>query len=197
MRGQVTTGWADRESVIFLNELTTLWSKAMGDPRDPDAIPQGEYNGKLLGDYMWPFSLKLPSSVTLTGNSGGEFKLPQSFVERDTRASVQYDVVVRFVRGIMRPDSECVVPINQLIDVNVMSISDRLEARMAYIILSKPGLPSLFRQLAYQENSPLLGPDADPEGWLTFDPVNLQGKIFKKRHVNATCRVSVFYEDAA
>jgi hypothetical protein len=58
-----------------------------------------------------------------------------------------------------------------------------------YVALAKPGPPSLLRQLAYQENSPLAGPDVDPEGWKTLETVTIQGKIFDTRVVTVKCSV--------
>jgi len=67
---------------------------------------------------------------------------------------------------------------------------DRLHATLGYIPNIQPGPPSLLRQLAYQENSDLLGPDADPEGWHTLEPVRIRGTIFNERSVDAKCIVS-------
>lgn len=66
----------------------------------------------------------------------------------------------------------------------------RLETTFTYIPISKPESFSLLRQLAYQENSPLMGPDADPEGWHTSAPISIRGTVFKNRVVEAHCTVS-------
>ncbi len=37
---------------------------------------------------------------------------------------------------------------------------------------------------------PLIGPDADPEGWRTYDPIVVRGVMFKTRPVQVECAVS-------
>ncbi|KAJ6551224.1 hypothetical protein B0H19DRAFT_1072969 [Mycena capillaripes] len=48
---------------------------------------------------------------------------------------------------------------------------------------------SRLRQLAYQNNTQLPGPYSDPEGWHALDPVQIRGKTFGERTVNAKCTV--------
>jgi hypothetical protein len=64
-----------------------------------------------------------------------------------------------------------------------------MQIMFKYIPITKPGPPSPLRLLAYQENSPLWGPDADPEGWYTLEPVRIRGKVFNTRSVDAKCTV--------
>jgi hypothetical protein len=52
-----------------------------------------------------------------------------------------------------------------------------------------PSRPSRLRQLAYQSNIDVPGPYSDLDGWLALDPVQIQGKIFGERTVNAKCTV--------
>ncbi|KAJ7645038.1 hypothetical protein DFH06DRAFT_1425682 [Mycena polygramma] len=54
----------------------------------------------------------------------------------------------------------------------------------------QPGPASALRRLAYQENSPLLGPDADPEGWTT-QSLSVKGQMFASRELEATCTFSL------
>jgi hypothetical protein len=42
----------------------------------------------------------------------------------------------------------------------------------------------------YAEGGELLGPDADPQGWKVFDPVNITGTLFNVRDVSVQCTVS-------
>ncbi|KAF5391659.1 hypothetical protein D9757_002486 [Collybiopsis confluens] len=60
-----------------------------------------------------------------------------------------------------------------------------------YIPTTRPDPPSLLRQLAYQERSSLLGPNADPDGWYTLPPTKVSGKLFNNRVVEVTCRLSL------
>ncbi len=58
-----------------------------------------------------------------------------------------------------------------------------------YVPLVRADAPSLLRQLAYQENSPLLGPDADPDGWQRIPSFTVKGTVFKDREVQVNCVV--------
>ena len=53
-----------------------------------------------------------------------------------------------------------------------------------------PVFPPL-RLISYQEGTPLLGPDIDPEGWHALAPVQIEGMLFKARPVKVTCNVSI------
>lgn len=66
----------------------------------------------------------------------------------------------------------------------------RLATEFEYTPLLRPVQPSILRQIAALENHPLIGPDGDPEGWKTLEPVVLRGKVFSTRPVEATCIVS-------
>lgn len=60
---------------------------------------------------------------------------------------------------------------------------------MAYSLRIKPGPPSPLRQLAYADNTPLLGPDQDPTGWKVLEPKIVSGKLFQNREVQIKCTV--------
>lgn len=47
-----------------------------------------------------------------------------------------------------------------------------------------------MRRLSYQENSPLLGPTVDPEGWYSKTPVTATGTLFNHRVAHIGCTVS-------
>jgi hypothetical protein len=42
----------------------------------------------------------------------------------------------------------------------------------------------MLRQLAYRENSPLLPPETDPEGWRAIPPIIIRGSVFTSRNVD-------------
>ncbi|KAJ7158557.1 hypothetical protein C8R46DRAFT_394581 [Mycena filopes] len=159
--------------VTFLELPMTLWSRSMGDPRNPGG---GKWSEKLRGQYVWPFSISLPPTVTLAAAVGRVeevFRLPQTFFERHTRGQIEYEVVVRFTRTKLRSDH-------------------RLSSAINYMPVSRPGPPSRLRQLAYQRHTALLGPDSDPEGWHTLPSVTARGKLLSSsRTVEATCRLSL------
>lgn len=59
-----------------------------------------------------------------------------------------------------------------------------------YVPMSRPVVPTVLRQLAYQENMIVADPGADPDGWKSLEPVVVNGSLFKTVPVTATCRVS-------
>ncbi|KAJ7031300.1 hypothetical protein C8F04DRAFT_701302 [Mycena alexandri] len=174
LRGQIITGATPSEMVTFVDLPITLWSRSMGDPRKPGV--GGKWSQKLRGEYVWPFSISLPPTVTLpaaVGRAEEVFRLPQTFFERHTRGQIEYEVTVRFTRTKLRSDHRLSAPIN-------------------YMPVSRPGPPSRLRQLAYQQHTALLGPDSDPEGWHTLPSVTARGKLLStSRTVEAKCRLSL------
>lgn len=111
IRGQIITGPQNKDRLYFLDTSTPLWVKGMANPRDSDPVA---HHGQLSGDYHWPFSISLPKEVTLPDPSGkppGALKtyhLPQTFLERTTRASVYYELFVHIARSTFRVDNKCV-----------------------------------------------------------------------------------------
>jgi hypothetical protein len=65
----------------------------------------------------------------------------------------------------------------------------RIHTPLVYVPITRPSPPSLLRQLAYRERTPLSGPDVDPEGWKTSS-VTIRGKIFNDHLVEVQCMVS-------
>ena len=63
----------------------------------------------------------------------------------------------------------------------------------SYVPLIRPDAPSLLRQLAYQANSPLLGPGADPDGRHQVPSSTVKGTVFKDREVQVSCVVRKLY----
>lgn len=66
-----------------------------------------------------------------------------------------------------------------------------LQTAFIYVPAIRPDPPSPLRLLAYQENSPLLGPRADPKGWYSLPSAKVYGKLFNNRIVEVTCRVCI------
>ncbi|KAF7374625.1 hypothetical protein MSAN_00347300 [Mycena sanguinolenta] len=138
-KGQIIPGPTDRDAFTFVEVASTLWSRENGDPRNPNS--PDAYLGKLSGHYEWPFSLELPIAVTLTATNhfrAGTFQLPQTFLERRFPTCVQYFLVVHIDRGRFR-------------------VNSRVQTNFAYVPASRPPPPSLLRQLAYNQNTPLRG----------------------------------------
>ncbi|KAK0193943.1 hypothetical protein F5146DRAFT_1033401 [Armillaria mellea] len=145
-----------------------FWAKT-GNSRSPS--PAFE-NNKLCGRHTFPFSIVLPRTVSLTVREPKTFRLPETFLERHTPATVQYDLIVTISRSKMRSDSH-------------------IKTAFGYVPSSRPDTPSVLRQASYAQNLPLVGPDADPEGWRTYDPVAIRGVMFKSRPVQVACTISV------
>jgi hypothetical protein len=83
----------------------------MGDPRLLTTETVAPYREKLHGHYSWPFTLTLPRQVTLpddtnSSNIARTFFLPPTFLERNTKVSVQYDIHAHIRRGKFRTDSK-------------------------------------------------------------------------------------------
>ena len=58
-----------------------------------------------------------------------------------------------------------------------------------YVPLTRPTPPTILRQLAYQQDTEIVGPLGDLEGWKVFDPIKIEGILFKKLSVKALCTV--------
>ncbi|KAJ7227395.1 hypothetical protein GGX14DRAFT_348124 [Mycena pura] len=170
-KGQITPGPDDKDALTFLEVNSTLWSRENGDPRNPAS----KFNGKLCGRYEWPFTLEIPSAVSIQGTShfgGGTFRLPQTFLERRLPTSVQYVLVVHINRSRFR-------------------VNSRVQTTFSYVPATRPPPPSPLRQLAYQQNTPLPGPEADPAGWEQLPSFTIRGTVFSTRQVKATCHFAL------
>ncbi|KAJ7761955.1 hypothetical protein DFH07DRAFT_739629 [Mycena maculata] len=163
--GRIITGSNIDDQYTFLSQSLPLWSKA--DSRASGDAP------KLLGTCLWPFSIPLPKAVSLKdGGHDTLFRLPETFLERHTRASISYEISVLVSRGKLRADSQ-------------------VKTRFGYIPNIRPDPPSVLRQLAYRENSMLPGPEVDPVGWKTSPTSVIRGTVFKTRQVAVHCILSL------
>ncbi|KDR78971.1 hypothetical protein GALMADRAFT_244680 [Galerina marginata CBS 339.88] len=187
--GQVIVGANQGEQLTFIDISQTLWSHFDGEPQntnsdDGNSSPEGtdvptgsppKFTGKLQGDYTWQFSIDLPKEVVLPSgprNQPHVFNPPQTFNERHTRASINYEVSVRFTRGKLRTDH-------------------RIPAQIGYIPMTRPPPFPYLRRLAYQQGTPLLGPTMDPDGWFSTEPVQVRGSIFNDRTVEVGCTLFI------
>ncbi|KAF7376565.1 hypothetical protein MSAN_00072800 [Mycena sanguinolenta] len=158
IKGEVMQGGPAAVPLVFLESKHTLWSAADGDPQAPENL--GKSVLKLQGDYHWPFSIALPTTLTKDSET---YRLPHTFLDRLASFSVRYVAEMRIVRGKLRPD-------------------DKLTCKFGYFSMAQPGPPSALRQLAYQENSPLFGPESDPSGWESQSS-SLKGIVFSSRAI--------------
>ncbi|KAF8896106.1 hypothetical protein BD779DRAFT_1433414 [Infundibulicybe gibba] len=162
--GRIITGASADDSFTFLNIHVPIWSKSLSVPRLPSQSPAH-------WPCSWDISIPLPKSISLPGDAHSS-RLPETFLERHTRASVQYDLTIHISRGKLRSDS-------------------RIKTAFGYVPSTRPDPPSLLRQLAYEQCCPLPGPEIDPMGWKTLRPVTARGTMFKSRTVEARCTLSL------
>ncbi|KAJ7476020.1 hypothetical protein FB451DRAFT_265030 [Mycena latifolia] len=163
--GRIVTGSSVDDTYIFLTQSLPLWSKT--ESRSSGAAT------KLLGACVFPFSIPLPKAVSLKDDSHDTlFRLPETFLERHTRASISYEISVAVSRGKLRADSQ-------------------IKTRFGYIPTTRPDPPSVLRQLAYREHSLLPGPEVDPVGWTTSSTAVVRGTVFKSRQAAVHCMLSL------
>jgi len=157
--GRIITGANASGSFTFLNQSLPIWSKSPDVPRVPSPS-EGASKSKLLGHCEWPLSIPLPRTVTVQTGTGSmeTCRLPETFLERHTSASIQYDFTIQISRGMLRTDSH-------------------LKTAFGYVPSSRPEPPSLLRQFAYQQSAPLPGPSSDPDGWKNLRPVTARASI--------------------
>ncbi|KAJ7933781.1 hypothetical protein B0H13DRAFT_1951935 [Mycena leptocephala] len=169
VKGEIISGAPTAVPITFLETKHTLWSIAEGDPLAPEnSENSGKSIVKLKGDYGWPYSIPLPTTVEKKGET---FLLPHTFMDRLASFSVRYTAELRIVRGKLRTD-------------------DKVTCTFAYFSMRQPDSPSPLRQLAYQENSPLFGPEADPEGWHS-QTSSVKGTVFASRMIDVKFTLSL------
>lgn len=105
--GRVITGSSLNDSFVFLDHTVPVWSRSPDTPRLPSSSP-GTAGAKLLGHCTWPLSITLPRTVEVATSSGEtrECHLPETFLERHTPVSVQYDLTLHISKGKLRSDSQ-------------------------------------------------------------------------------------------
>ncbi|KAI0634594.1 hypothetical protein C8Q77DRAFT_768334 [Trametes polyzona] len=163
--GQMTSSAMD--VLTFVQTSQILWSQS-------DSPSSSTHPGKLRGAYSWPYSISLPEYCVLKSSNrvNQQYPLPASFSERMARVHIQYQIVVTVHRSRFRVDST-------------------LGTVIGYCPLIRPEAPSLARQIAYLESSPLIGPDGDPDGWKCLAPLRVDGSVFSTRTVEATCTLAL------
>ncbi|TFK40191.1 hypothetical protein BDQ12DRAFT_628002 [Crucibulum laeve] len=171
--GRIITGAHSDDSFTFLSHTLPIWAKSLDTPRVPSPS-EGTSRTKLLGHCVWPLSIPMPRNATIPTGPGESrtFHLPETFLERHTRVSIQYDFTILISRGKLRMDSQ-------------------IKTAFGYVPSTRPDAPSLYRQLAYQQGASLPGPSSDPEGWKTLRPVAARGVMFKSKKVEVRCTLSI------
>jgi hypothetical protein len=170
IRGRIITGPRPDETVTFMTVIHPIWARSADTPRTPSPS-EGASGSKLFGSCVWSFSIPLPRTATV-GKSGAQFRLPETFSERDLGASIQYDLTVHVSRGKFRGDSQIRTP-------------------FGYVPGSKPEAPSMLRQMAYQQGVPIPGPEVDPHGWKVLVPCKAKGTVLRNHPVDVQCSLAL------
>ncbi|EIN05465.1 hypothetical protein PUNSTDRAFT_54858 [Punctularia strigosozonata HHB-11173 SS5] len=157
--------------------LTRCSSDGSGSSFGSTVLKPGAASTKLRGQLSMPFSFELPRTVELSAQMRGKspsssFKLPPSFNEVQSSFSIKYHISVRLRKGILRFDSILSTPI-------------------LFVPSLRPDPPSLFRQLALSNQIDLHGVEGDPEGWISFEPIKMKGKLFNSREVAVNLKLSL------
>ncbi|CAK5265425.1 unnamed protein product [Mycena citricolor] len=161
VKGEIINGGPAAVPIAFLDIKHCIWSASEGDPNAGSSTSAPSSSVKLKGAYEWPFAIRIPTTVTY--KDGSQYRLPHTYLDKLAFFSVRYTAELRVVRGKLR-------------------LNDRTLCNFGYFSMQQPGEPSALRMLAYQENSPLLGPEADPEGWVSV-PFTATGSLFSTRDV--------------
>ncbi|EPQ53926.1 hypothetical protein GLOTRDRAFT_44143 [Gloeophyllum trabeum ATCC 11539] len=152
-----------QEEVRFLTEEQLLWASTAND-------------GPLRGQNSWPFSITIPSELPVAskynGRPGEKYRLPPTFSERASPVYIDYKIVVRVKRGLLRAQSI-------------------LTQTIGFIPQSTGEVPSSHRQKAYAAGAPLPGPDVDPEGWKVLPRIPMKGTLFGSREVEIQCQLAL------
>jgi len=150
-----------QDEARFLYVPNTLWdSKAVA---------------KTSGRHSWPFTLALPSEISIPSKSNQAnrtYKLPPSFSERASPAYIEYKVIVTVRRGLFKTNQTLVTA-------------------LVYLPYWRAESPSLLRRTAYQNGTPLLGPEADPDGWKPLPTVTITGTLFNSREIELQCTLLI------
>ncbi|KAF8884615.1 hypothetical protein BD779DRAFT_1442937 [Infundibulicybe gibba] len=171
IKGRIITCPGDGETFFFLDQSLPLWDKTQGDP---NSGAQPSFPGKLSGHYTWPFSFPFPTSIPKGGkepNISPRHQIPQTYLERNAKVSVHYELFVFISRGILRSDS--------LIQTSVV-----------YVPRIMPEPASALRQAAYLERQLPPCPREDPIGWYVLPSATMHGLV-GQRPVEVECTLSL------
>lgn len=104
--GRILTGPNIDDSFTFLNHTQPIWAKSPDLPRLPSPS-DAALSAKLLGHCVLPLSIPIPRTVDAPTGAGNtrSFRLPETFLERHTRVSVQYYLEINVSRGKLRADN--------------------------------------------------------------------------------------------
>ncbi|KAG6857381.1 hypothetical protein H0H87_004743 [Tephrocybe sp. NHM501043] len=157
LKGQIVTRANTTKHFTFIDISKTVWSK------DNDSAHRnvGDKQKYLYGDHFWPFTISLPTELVLPGGpkyTPEVYRLPESFHERHVRASVQYSLHLRLIRGKFRPDKKTQITLTYPPVAGLELFPFRRQ--------SFCGTPFLVRE-----------PNEDIEAWYTHRGVVMPGRL--------------------
>ncbi|KAL1732311.1 hypothetical protein EV714DRAFT_206910 [Schizophyllum commune] len=163
-----------RQDFTFLSLTQNLWTTGDGDPNQSG---DQRFRGKLKGYYRWPFSVELPTRMSVphdlqSGAATDAIRLPPTFLEKDVPASIYYYFEAVIVRG------------------GLFRHHHKISTMFFYHPRVQPPPASELRQLAYRTRSSILGPEEDPSGYLTRK-VKTRGTLYGKRDVFTSISLSL------
>lgn len=106
----------------------------------------------------------VPDSTPKLSPPTGE-RLPQTFLERDVHANIQYELTLVVSHGRFASES-------------------RARTAIAYSPVSKPPPMPFNRQAAYSHRRPLPNPDVDPDSWYQLEPTHITGTYVQQQDLN-------------
>ncbi|KAJ6613801.1 hypothetical protein B0H10DRAFT_2270100 [Mycena sp. CBHHK59/15] len=118
------------------------------------------------------FLLKVKTEVISGGVPKVRILLFETTTTRGANFSIQYSLELRILRGKLMHGKQR---------------KDKLGFTFGFFSMRQPGPPSMLRQLAYQENSPLLSPEADPEVWQSLPSFSNSGLLFSVLKLDVKC----------
>jgi len=130
---------------------------------------------KPKGKLSWPFSFTLPSEVMASDKIKGKpspFRLPPSFSERAASAYVDYKFIITVRKGAFK-------------------INQAFNTTFVYIPVTQASPPSKLRKMAYQDQTPLVGPEIDFDGWKVFPSFKITGTLFNTLPVDIECSFAI------
>ncbi|KLO17423.1 hypothetical protein SCHPADRAFT_887051 [Schizopora paradoxa] len=168
------SGMDDRS---FLTISKTLWQhQSEGSSFVSEVVG---YSNKLEGQHNWPFSFSLPEYVRLGKKlwhdvqSEQDVRLPPTTLSKSFEWDIFYTLVVEVKR------------------VGFLSSDDTLKQSIVYTPLIREPTPFPSRLQAYKDGTPLLSPQNDPQGWKTFSPVEIEGKLEGTGKVKGTYSLAI------
>lgn len=101
----MVTSSRSEDAHSFLEVVTPIWDSTMELPSRNAPVPSpssARSSGKLLGRYIWPFSIPFPtefSELSSKRRNGSQitYPTPQTLCQRGINANIQYEVTLKII----------------------------------------------------------------------------------------------------